>query len=59
MGFSGFTVLEVVSEGVGSGEVGTRQPGRFPEQPPSVIPRESEGKPGHKALMAREKVLSA
>lgn len=59
MGFSDFTVLEVVSEGVGSGEVGTRQPRYFPVQPPSIIPRESEVKPGHKALMAREKVLSA
>lgn len=27
VGFSDFTVLEVVSEIVGSGEVGTRQPG--------------------------------
>lgn len=33
VGFSDFTVLEVVSEGVGGGEVGTRQPGCFPVQP--------------------------
>ena len=31
--FSDFIVLEVVSEGVGSGEVGTRLPGGFPVQP--------------------------
>ena len=33
MRFSDFIVLEVVSEGVGSREVGTRLPGCFPVQP--------------------------